>query len=56
MASPFATEFRFSRFDPLASGARGPAPVPTGAPVAAGALVPAGVPVPAGVANLHNDA
>jgi len=30
VASPFATEFRFSRFDPLPSGARGPAPVAPG--------------------------
>jgi len=27
VASPFVTEFRFSRFDPLPSGARGPAPM-----------------------------
>jgi len=35
VASPFATAFRFSRFDPLAEGKRGPAPVV--APKAAGA-------------------
>jgi len=31
MASPFATAFRFSRFDPLAEGKRGPAPMPNSA-------------------------
>ena len=38
VASPFATAFRFSRFDPLAEGKRGPAPVAT--PQAAWAPTP----------------
>ena len=31
VAAPFATEFRFSRFDPLSGGKRDPAPVPKSA-------------------------
>jgi len=51
VASPFATAFRFSRFDALAEGKRGPAPVV--APKSAWAPSPEAAP---GVATAGNDA
>jgi len=50
VASPYATEFRFSRFDPLAEGKRGPAPVP--APKSTWAPTPETAP---GVATAGDD-
>jgi hypothetical protein len=57
VASPFATEFRYSRFDPPVSGARGPAPAPTfaWAPVPGAAPAPVGA-GPVGVATAFDDA
>jgi hypothetical protein len=56
VASPFATAFRFSRFDPLPSGAqRGPAPVASKSGWAPEPEVAPG-PAPAGVATAGEDA
>jgi len=56
VASPFATAFRFSRFDPLPSGAqRGPAPVASKSGWAPESEAAPG-PAPAGVATAGEDA
>ena len=56
VASPFATAFRFSRFEPLPGGKRGPAPLPVSPPSPSKSLSVAESPVPRGVATVGDDA